>query len=212
MAQNYSSNQGRSQDPQRPYTPGLNITAFAVRGFSQLCDMQMAATRLMLQTQARAATSLGLPDVSELFRVADDRAKQLFTSGTEQLLNTAQHARETFGEVQRQVGRLVETQTVSMADTWQRGIEELGAQAEQGLENLSETTRRQAEEAERALQKMAESAQDQIGQAGAAAQQEGDEAEAQGEEAQDGEEGAGENGRSRGRGRSQAGGRGARAR
>jgi hypothetical protein len=76
MRQQHSPQESRAQ---RPYAPGINIAAFAVRGLSQLADMQLAATRLLLQTQARAATSLGLPDCSDLFRVADDRARQLFT-------------------------------------------------------------------------------------------------------------------------------------
>ena len=197
MAQNYSQ-EGRGQ---RPSVPGINIAAYAVRGFSQLADMQLAATRLFLQTQARAATSLGLPDYSDLFRVADDRAKQLFTSGTEQLLNTAQQAGSTLSEVQRQVGRIVESQTVTLADTWQRGIEELGAQAEQGLETLSDTTRRQAEEAERVVQQLAETAQESIREAGEAAESEQEEGAA-------GEDGSGGNGRARASSRS----RGARAR
>ena len=156
MAQGQASSGERGERSQQ--SPNLNMASIAVRGFSQLYDMQVAAARLLLQSQARAATALGLPDYSGAFRVADDRAKRVFSESADQLLETAEHATQTLSEVQRQVGRLVERQTVSLADNWQRGVEEFSEQAEQGLEQLSETTRRQVEEAERAAQAMADQA------------------------------------------------------
>jgi len=141
---------------ERPQSHNVTMASIALRGFSQLYDMQLAAARLLLQSQARAATAFGLPDYSSAFRVADDRVKRVFSESADQLLETAEHANQTLTEVQRQVGRLVERQTVDLADNWQRGVEEFSEQAEQGLDQLSETTRRQVDEAEGAAQALSD--------------------------------------------------------
>ncbi|NTV11576.1 MAG: hypothetical protein HGA47_12520 [Zoogloea sp.] len=134
----------------------FNVAAIAVRGMGQLYDMQLAAARMMLQTEARAAVAFGFPDYSDLFKVADDRAKRVFTSGTEHLLSTAQQANETLSDVQRQVGRLLECNAVNLSENWQRSLDEFGEQAEEGLSQLREMARRQVEEAVQATEALSE--------------------------------------------------------
>jgi gas vesicle protein len=128
----------------------------AMRGVGQLYDMQVAAARIMLQTQASAACAFGFPDFSGLFRVADDRARRVFSSGTEQMLHLAEQANEATSEVQRQLGRMLEFHAVTAAENWQHGLEELGVQAEESLEELKELARQQVEETMRAAQAISE--------------------------------------------------------
>jgi len=159
-------NRASSGAHERTHSPHVNVAAVALRGMGQFYDINLAATRAVLQAHARTVAALGWPDYSDLFTVADDRIKRVFSTGTEQLLETAQHAQETLGEVQRQVGRLVECQTVNLAENWQRGIEELGTQTEQSLSQLSEATRRQVDELEQATEQLGEAARENIRQGG----------------------------------------------
>jgi len=157
--------QGGGQEQQRNVT-AFNLSAIAMRGFSQLYDMQAAAARLMLQTHARAATAFGLPDYSDLFRIADDRARRVFSSSTEQFLQTAEQANQTLQEVQKEMGRMVEFQTVNAAENFQQGLQELEAQAEENLTQLREFARQQAEQAMLATENLSETARESIREGG----------------------------------------------
>jgi dsDNA-specific endonuclease/ATPase MutS2 len=117
--------------------------------------MQMTAARVLLQTQARAAAAFGWPDCSNLFDNADERARHVFATGAEKVLETAQRANEAVTELQRQVGRVVETQASAATEQWQRGIEELGSQTQQGIVQLCEAARQTAEEATQSLSEAA---------------------------------------------------------
>ncbi len=101
-------------------TTPVHVAALALRGVGQVYDMNLAATRVLLQTQARAASAFGFPDWSGLFDSVDDRARNVFS-----------------------------TSAATVAETLQHGLEELGTQASEGLNQLVETARQQAEEAER---------------------------------------------------------------
>lgn len=158
--------QGRGNGYGRAQAATFNVAAIATRGIGQLYDMQIAAARMMLQTQARAATAFGLPDYSDLFRVADDRAKHVFSSSTEHLLNVAQQAREAITEVQHHVGRLVECNTVTVSETWQQELDEFSNQAEQGLTQLKELARQEAEEAVKASEMIAQETRQMIRESG----------------------------------------------
>jgi vacuolar-type H+-ATPase subunit H len=125
----------------------INIAAVALRGLGEAYDMQMAAARLALQTQARAAVAFGWPDYSEFFRLGSGRAKRAFATSTEQLLNSAQQTSETISEVQREVGKLIECNAESIAESWQQGLEEFSIQAEESLEQMKDLARQQVEEA-----------------------------------------------------------------
>lgn len=133
------------------------VSAIAVRGVGQLFDMQMTAVRTVLQTQARTAAALGWPDCSDWFNGgSDDRLRRTLSSGTEQLVNTAQRTGEAVAEIQRQVGRVIESQAQTAAQSWQHGLEQLGSQADESLKQLRETARQQAEQLQRATQSMAD--------------------------------------------------------
>jgi len=136
-----------SGGPQRSST--MNVTAFALRSFGKVFDMNMTATRVMLQTQARAASALGWPDLSDVFNRVDEKARSVFSASAEQLAQTAQMTNEAASELQRQVGRVVETQAATVAETLQQGFEELGAHTSESLKQLCDTAREQAEQAER---------------------------------------------------------------
>jgi hypothetical protein len=163
--QNFSSGQA-GQHP-------VHFTALALRSAGQLYDINLSVTRTLLRTQARTAAAFGLPDWSPLLDSADDRARQLFSTGAEQILNTAQRANEAARELQRQMGRVLETQTARAAETWQRGLQELGTQTSQGLTQLCDAARETAEETQRAVEEMAQQSQQAMQQASRAQQQAG---------------------------------------
>lgn len=144
----------------------VHLTAMALRSAGQLYDLNMSATRVLLQTQARAAAAFGLPDWSPLFESADERVRHVFSTGAEQVLNTARRTNEAVNELQRQVGRVIETQTTQAAESWQRGLEELGSQASEGLSQLCETARRTAEDAQRGAQVFGRQFRDNVRRAG----------------------------------------------
>ena len=153
MAQAY-----RTQDAQESSRYPVHTAAIALRGIGQMCDMNLEAARLLLHTQARAAAVFGWPDISELFDPVEERARHAFSAGTEQMLNAAQRASEAATQLQRQITRVVENQAVTAAENWQRGIEELGAQAGEGLNQLCDSARQQADEAQRMTEQLAKEA------------------------------------------------------
>jgi hypothetical protein len=164
MAQHGTRSRFGFEGQGRP-TPA-QLTALALRSIGQVYDMNLSAARVLLQTQARAASAIGLPDWSGLFNTVDERARHVFSAGAEQLVNTTQRANEVAAELQREVGRVVETQTTTVAETLKQGLEELGAQANEGLTQLVQTVRQQAEEAERAASSVNEQMRDTMQQGG----------------------------------------------
>lgn len=125
------------------------LAALALRTTGQLMDMHLAAARLMLQTQARAAAAFGLPDWSDWWASANERTRRLFDIGSDQFLATAQRASDAAGEMQREMGRLFDTQGAQAAEQWQQGLQQWGTQAQQGVDQLREAGRRAAEATQR---------------------------------------------------------------
>lgn len=132
-----------------------HFTAFALRSAGQIYDINLSVARTLLRTQARAAAAFGLPDWSPLLDGADERARQVFSTGTEQMLSTAQRANDAARELQQQMGRVFETQSARAAETWQRGLEELGQQTSDGFRQLCEAARETAEQAQRSVDELA---------------------------------------------------------
>lgn len=130
----------------------VQLSTLALRGMGQVYDINLAAARMLLQTQARAASVFGLPDWSMLFERGDERTRSLLSGGAEQLVQQVERVGEAAIELQRQVGRVVETQTSTMVETLHQGIDELGNQTTEALKQLCDTARQQADEAERAAQ------------------------------------------------------------
>jgi len=144
----------------------VHLTAFALRSAGHLYDLNVSTARVLLQTQARAAAAFGLPDWSPLFDAADERVRHVFATGAEHVLNTARRTNEAVSELQRQVGRVIETQATQAADSWQRGLEELGSQADQGLNQLLETARKTADDAQRGAEALGQQFRDNVRRAG----------------------------------------------
>lgn len=125
------------------------LAAITLRAATQVLDMNLAATRLMLQTQARAAAAFGLPDWSDWITAANERSRRLFETGTDQWLSTTERASDTARELQREMGRLIEAQSARAAEQWEQGLQQLGTQTQQGLDQWREATLRNAEEVQR---------------------------------------------------------------
>ncbi|HEX6703129.1 MAG TPA: hypothetical protein VF169_00100 [Albitalea sp.] len=146
---------GQNQEANGRHSPA-HLSTLAVRSLGQIYDMNLAAARVLMQTQARAASALGLPDWSGWFESIDERARRVFATGAEQFTNAAQRATEAANELQREVGRVVDSQTATVAQTLQHGLQALGTQTAEGLDRLVETAHEQAEEAQRTAAEVGE--------------------------------------------------------
>jgi len=122
------------------------VTEVALRGAALLWDLQTEAARNLWRAQARTAAMLGVPDFSGLFHVGDDRARNLFTTSAEQVLNSARNARETVVEVQRQIGRLAEQHTIGLTEEVRDNIQQIGRRTEQGLQEIKQMAVQQADQ------------------------------------------------------------------
>jgi ElaB/YqjD/DUF883 family membrane-anchored ribosome-binding protein len=142
----------------------VQIAELALRGANQLFDMQLSTLRTVWQTQARAAAAFGFPDCSPLFEGNgfDDRIREMRAKGAEQFVNTTQRATETVAEIQRQVGELVQTQAATAAQTWQQGLEQLGAQADESLQQWRSTAQQQTEQLGNVTRAIGERAQESL--------------------------------------------------
>jgi hypothetical protein len=146
------SQQGTQQWQQGQQASGAqhlqSMAEVAVRGTALLWDLQMETARNLWRTQARTAAMLGVPDCSELFRVGDDRTRRIFSMGAEQVLNSARQARETVVEMQRQLGRLAEQQTIAITEEVRDQIQQMGRHTEQGLQEIKHMTAAEADHVE----------------------------------------------------------------
>jgi uncharacterized phage infection (PIP) family protein YhgE len=146
-------------------------TAMALRSFGQVVDINLATTRVLLQAQARAASAFGWPDWSNLFDEVDDRTRHAFSTGAEQLAQAAQRANDAAMELQQQVGRVVQTQAASVAESLQHSLQEIGEQAGEGLRQLCDNARLHAEEAGRVAQSAGQEFRDTLREGSAQARQ-----------------------------------------
>jgi hypothetical protein len=125
-----------------------SMAEVALRGTALLWDLQMETARNMWRTQARTAAMLGIPDCSNLFEIGNDRARRLFTTSAEQMLHSARQARETVVEMQRQIGRLAEQQTIGITEEVRGQIEQISRHTEQGLQQIKQIAASEADQAE----------------------------------------------------------------
>lgn len=139
--------------------PGT-LAEMTLRSTQQLFDMQMTTVRTLMETQSRAAAAFGLPDCSDLFRArgSDERVRQALETGTQCLVETAQQTGAALAEIQRQVGKIAESQANTAAEQWQQGLEQLSERTSQSLQQLRETAQSQGEQLERGLRALNENA------------------------------------------------------
>lgn len=146
-------------------------TAIALRSLGQVYDINVATTRVLLQAQARAASAFGWPDWSNLFDQVDDRTRHVFSTGAEQLVQATQRANDAALELQQQVGRVVQTQAATVAESLQNSLQEIGEQTGAGLRQLCDNARLHAEEAERVAQSAGQEFRDTLREGSAHARQ-----------------------------------------
>jgi hypothetical protein len=130
-------------------TSPAQATSIALRSLGQMYDINIATTRALLQAQARAASAFGWPDLSNLFDQVDERTRHAFSTSAEQLVQVTQRTNDAAMELQQQVGRVVQTQAATMAESLQHSLQEIGEQTGESLRQLCDNARLQAEEAER---------------------------------------------------------------
>ncbi|HLX29117.1 MAG TPA: hypothetical protein VKV24_11610 [Casimicrobiaceae bacterium] len=129
-----------------------SMAEVAVRGTALLWDVQMETARNLWRTQARTAAMFGVPDCSQFLHFEDDRARRLFSASAEQMLNAARQARETVVEVQRQLGRLAEQQTIGITEQVRAQMEQLGRSTEEGLREIEQIATAEADHAQEIAQ------------------------------------------------------------
>ncbi|HET9643916.1 MAG TPA: hypothetical protein VFP68_11310 [Burkholderiaceae bacterium] len=152
----------QSQFGQQGQRPSSQATVLALRGLNQIYEINMTAARVVLQTQARAASVFGWPDWTTVFNRVDDKTRSVFAQGADQLMQTAQRANDAANELQRQVGRVVETQAATVAESVQQGLQEISTQATEGLQQICEIARQQADAAERVAQSLSQEMHDTV--------------------------------------------------
>jgi hypothetical protein len=127
-----------------------SVAEVALRGSAMLFDLQWALARNVWQTQARSATMLGAPDFSPMFEAGDERARRLFSTGAEQILDTVRHATEAMLAVQNELSRVAQQQAIGITDQVQQQLQALGRQTRRSLDELQQSTLQQATELARA--------------------------------------------------------------
>lgn len=148
--------EGRDQGQQGPATPAINMTATAMRTLGQLYDMQAATARIVMRAQSRAFSAMGCPDLSHWFQIDDERSRRMFSTATDTLLQSSDHANRTAGEIQQHLGRLWEQQAMDLSETWRQGLQEWQAQASESLNELKEIVRQQADQFAQATESLTE--------------------------------------------------------
>lgn len=136
--------------------PTVNIAVSTLRSLGQFLDMQAATTRIMWQTQARAAAAFGVPDYSRLFQVNDERGQRLFSAATDNLSQILQQADGPITEVSSQIGRMLEQRTINLTERWKHGLEEMQQQTTESMKEIKELSLQQAEEMTRTTESFTE--------------------------------------------------------
>lgn len=129
----------------------LNMAEVAYRGAALLYDLQMDVARSVLQTHARTASLFGAPDYSAWFRVADDRARRVFSESVEQMLAAARQVTSTVAQIQRELGRVAEQQTIVVTEELRQNVQQLGERTEEGFEQIRNVAQQQVDQAQAAL-------------------------------------------------------------
>jgi phasin protein len=141
-------NANGKQDYRRNADHARRMTEIALRGTALLWDLQADAARNLLETQARSATLLGAPDLTQMFHLGEGRTSGLFTTTIDQALSSLRQINETATEVQWQLARVAEQQTAGIAEHIQQGIEKLGRRSQQGLQEIRRIAQEEADEIE----------------------------------------------------------------
>ena len=166
MSAGSSRRRGQQESPGGRGREPVDMTATTLRGFGQLYDMEAASARIFMRAQARAFSAMGFTDYSHLFELPDDRAKRLFSTATDTLLQSNRPANRTAGEIQRHLGQLWEQQTMDLTEAWQTGLQELQHQATESLDDLKELVRQQADEIAMATDSLSESTRETLREGG----------------------------------------------
>ena len=124
------------------------MTEIALRGTALLWDLQADAARNLLETQARSATMLGAPDLSQVFQAGEGQGKGMFSTTIDQALNSLRQINDTISEVQWQLTRMAEQQAVVLTERIQRNVQQLSRRSQQGLEEIRRLAEEEAQEIE----------------------------------------------------------------
>jgi DNA anti-recombination protein RmuC len=109
------------------------LTEMALRSAEQFYCMNVSATGVLLQTQASAATALGLPDWSPVIAATTEQTRQVVSASTDQILQAAQQATEAITAFQRNASELVEEHSAKASEALQAGVEQLSSQARESV-------------------------------------------------------------------------------
>ncbi|MFN3885390.1 MAG: hypothetical protein ACK4MG_00390 [Aquabacterium sp.] len=120
-------------NPTEPTAMPSEFAETAIRTAEQICQMNVAATSVMLQAQAQTASALGMPDWSQVIAAGSEQTRQVLSAGTEQLVQAAQQTEAVVGELQRNASQLMEDQTSRASQLIQDGMAELSQQTREHL-------------------------------------------------------------------------------
>lgn len=125
-------------NPTDPTVAPSELTETAIRTAEQICQMNVAATSVMLQAQAQTACALGMPDWSSVIAAGSEQTRQVLSAGTEQLVQAAQQTEAVVGELQRNASQLMEDQASRTSQLIQDGMAELSQQTRDSLDRIED--------------------------------------------------------------------------
>jgi len=157
MALNASSRAAKA-----PVNPPLSFAfaEMAIRGATQLYDLQMNTLRALSETHAQTATAFGIPNWAEWFRNGSEESlRQAVRDAAEQVLANSRRTAEAVSQLQGQFRELMTAQGGAATQQWQKVVEQLGTQMAQSLEGVrsiaEEQSRRVVEETEARVEAIA---------------------------------------------------------
>lgn len=121
-------------------SPGVarpaDLAETALRTAQQFCQMNVAATSVMLQAQAQAAGAVGLPDWSALIAIGSEQTRHMLALGTDQLVHAAQHADAMACDLQRNASQLLQDQATRASELVNSSLGQLGEQTREQLDRV----------------------------------------------------------------------------
>ncbi|WP_298011632.1 hypothetical protein [uncultured Aquabacterium sp.] len=114
----------------------VDLAETVLRTAEQFCQMNVAATSVMLQAQAQAAGAVGLPDWSAMIAVGSEQTRHMLTIGTDQLVQAAQHADAMACEMQRNTSQMLQDQTARATEMVSTSLDQMGQRARDQLDRV----------------------------------------------------------------------------
>ena len=159
-------------------TPPLSFSfaEMALRGATQLYDLQMNTLRALSETQSQTSQAFGMPNWADWFQNGSEESlRQTMRDAAEQVIETSRRTAEAVSQLQDQMRELMTAQSGAATQQWQKVIQQLGTQMAQSLDGVrsiaEEQSRRVVQETEARVDAIATAMQEGAAAAQSSAQE-----------------------------------------